>query len=416
MRILFVTNLYPPNAIGGYERLCFEMACAFGGRGHAVSVLTSSYGGRSDDYAGQRIERSLKLFATEGNIYQPFNCSPEERERISAENVTVLVRKVQAEQPDLLFVWNLYFFDRPFLQAIEHTERRVVYLLTDNWLITFLNGAFIHHYFLERVFGDWSWQQRIHAALRKLVSGLRGPRFAMRGKAIFASQFIRTLYAEAGFSYDNDVVIHHGVNLPDEGMPVVRTQLLDASELKLLFAGRIVDVKGVHIAIEALPRVIEALPNLNVKLTVLGDAQDQAYVERLKGIIRTHGLERAVTFAAAVGEKDLFGLFQQHDIYLFPSLYEPFSLTLIHALAAGIPTVASDAGGNPEIVRQRDTGLLFAKGDSGGLAAAVVELARDGELRRIVADNARCIARGYTFERMVEQVETYLGEVLLESA
>ena len=56
-------------------------------------------------------------------------------------------------------------------------------------------------------------------------------------------------------------------------------------------------------------------------------------------------------------------LFEEHDIYVFPSLYEPFSLTLIHALACGIPTAASRVGGNVEIVRDGVSGVLFKKGD-----------------------------------------------------
>ena len=117
-------------------------------------------------------------------------------------------------------------------------------------------------------------------------------------------------------------------------------------------------------------------------------------------------------FADAVGEDDLFSLFQEHDIYIFPSLYEPFSLTLIHALAAGIPTVASDAGGNVEIVLHGRTGVLFPKGDPAALSRAVEALLRDGKLRQSVSAAARRAARKFTFVRMVEEMERYLEHVL----
>ena len=63
MRVLFVSNLYPPNVVGGYERLCFEVASAFAARGHEVAVLTSGHGGGVAEYPGQTIRQALRLLA-----------------------------------------------------------------------------------------------------------------------------------------------------------------------------------------------------------------------------------------------------------------------------------------------------------------------------------------------------------------
>ena len=71
MRVLFVSNLYPPNVVGGYERLCFEVASAFVERGHEVHVLASGHGGGTAEYPGQTIRRTLRLLAGE-SIYAPF--------------------------------------------------------------------------------------------------------------------------------------------------------------------------------------------------------------------------------------------------------------------------------------------------------------------------------------------------------
>jgi glycosyltransferase involved in cell wall biosynthesis len=122
------------------------------------------------------------------------------------------------------------------------------------------------------------------------------------------------------------------------------------------------------------------------------------------------GLDLAgvVEFHPAVQESHLFGVFHAHDIFLFPSLYEPFSLTLIHALASGIPVVASDVGGNKEIVFPGRTGLLFSRGDALSLAKAVLDLAGKPTLRQALAVAARKASREFTFQTMVQQVEAYL--------
>lgn len=418
MKVLFVSNLYPPNAIGGYERLCHAVACAFVARGHTVSVLTSSYGGKQADEPGQTVHRTLRLLATEGNIYQPFSCPPDELAAINARNMAILKETVAAEDPDVIFAWNLYFFDRSLLDGLTGTGRRVVLMLTDNWLIASLNGDFIGRLFQRLLYGDRVHEPRPPSFLARLVARLRGRkkeeiRFPLPHRAIFGSEFMRELYESAGFGFGGSTVVHNGVHLPDppDSSYVDRGAVRAAGELRLLFAGRVVDVKGVHTAIEALPEMRRALAPTRVHLTLIGDRQDQGYNQRIDELIARLGVADMVTFAEPVAEDRLFALFQEYDIYLFPSLYEPFSLTLIHALAAGIPTVASDAGGNIEIAHDRRTGMLFPKGDAAGLARATIALAQDGALRRRIAAAARREARGFTFERMVDGMDRYLSSL-----
>ena len=112
-----------------------------------------------------------------------------------------------------------------------------------------------------------------------------------------------------------------------------------------------------------------------------------------------------------VGVDELFALFQDHDIYLFPSLYEPFALTLIHALHAGVPTVASAVGGNTEIVHNRETGMLFRNNDAHDLARAVLALHREPLLRQRVARQARLVSSRFTFAHMVENIDRALRAV-----
>lgn len=415
MKILFISNLYPPRTVGGYERLCHEMAGALVSRGHPISVLTSSYGGRTESYPGQTVHRALRLLAPEDNIYADFACPPDELARINARNIERFQETLAAKRPDAVFVWNLKFFDRSLLDAIQDVSVPVFYLLTDIWLISFLDAGFVGGYFAHHVHGGAPHPGVLRDLARRVLATIgRRPRYRLRGHAVFASRYMRWLHRRAGLRFDSTAVIHHGVHLAGHAQSdyADRAMLGSPPELRLLCAGRLVDLKGVHTAIEALPRVIEALPQHRVRLTVIGDARDRPYVERLHRLVGESGLSAQVEFQPAVSEAELFALFQRHDLYLFPSLYEPFSLTLIHALNGGIPTIASDAGGNPEIVRHRRTGLVFPRGDAAQLAQAIATLARDARLRGNVARAGRRAARRHSFDRMVGRIERYIASQL----
>lgn len=411
MKILFLSNLYPPNVVGGYERLCHEMATALAARGHAVCVLTSDYGTARKDYPGQEVRREWRLPTAKDNIYAPFTGGAGERATIDRANIERLKAAVTDWQPDVIFVWNLYFLDAGLLDAVHHLQRPAVYLLTDNWLIAFLQPAFLQDFFARDVFAPPhtppGWLKRL-AKRWRAWSASRSQH--LPGQAIFASRFMANLYAEAGFSFDDSRIVHHGIAAGPSIEPPPRNRLRHPGRLRLLFAGRVVEIKGVHTAIEALPKIRQALPELSVSLTILGDRRDRAYQDRLENLIAELDVAEAIEFAEPVEEGVLPEVFASHDIYLFPSLYEPFSLTLIHALRAGIPTVASDAGGNGEIVFNRCSGLLFHRGDPAGLATATITLARDDALRAKVAEEGRRMALGFSFGRMVGEVERCLGE------
>jgi glycosyltransferase involved in cell wall biosynthesis len=411
MKILFLSNLYPPNVVGGYERLCHEMATALAVRGHRIGVLTSDYGTGREDYAGQEIRREWRLPTAPDNIYAPFAGSTEERTAISRANIEKLETTVRDLDPDVIFVWNLYFLDAALLEAIRRQGRPVVYLLTDNWLVAFLQPAYLQDYFAREVFAPPRTLPGIAKnAVKRLLARRSAHRHHLAGQAIFASRFMEDLYRAAGVSFSDSRIVHHGIHGVPAAAAPSRTAPVEAGRLKLLFAGRCVEIKGVHTAIEALPAIHAALPGIEVTLTIVGDRQDAPYQAYLESLVAHHGLAEAIRFDEPVAEDALSDLFAAHDIYLFPSLYEPFSLTLIHALRAGIPTVASNAGGNIEIVFAGRTGLLFQRGDAASLAKAVVQLARDHALRTRLADEGRRIASGFTFARMVTEIERCLGE------
>jgi glycosyltransferase involved in cell wall biosynthesis len=411
--------------VGGYERLCFEVSSELARRGHEIAVLTSAYGGKVADYPRQRVWRSLRLLVG-GTIYEPYAGSEAERAQLNAANLEATHALVDAERPDVIFAWNLFFLDGSVFDALAGSGVRTVLMLTDNWLMVMRNPRFMASFFETHTFGDtpFSPPDSVPGADTPTQSFL-GRFLARRFKppallsvppipcaAVFGSNFMRALYHAGGLRFREERVVHNGVRPTGHQSTAFRNRsgLVRPGELRLLFAGRVTEIKGVHIAFEALPWLDAARLGVErVLLTVLGDTKDATYLARLSEIIDRLNLAPSINLRPAVPEESLFGLFQDHDVYLFPSLYEPFSLTLIHALAGGIPTVASRVGGNVEIVREQESGLLFAKSDAADLARAVAELVANPALRIRISAGARTAAAGFTFEQMVDAMERFLG-------
>ncbi len=259
MKILFISNLYPPNVFGGYERLCYDTASVLQTRGHNVTVLTSSYGQSNEENYGHSVRRELFLFATEGNIYMPFNCTPSQKVEYEASNRDKFEAVAAEVKPDIIFIWNLYFFDQDFLKTIENCTLPKTYLLTDNWMIAQLNVNFIGSYFTKKVFGGPLRQRdglsTLKSIVRQIFQKITPGSFLMNGRAIFPSQFMRQLYRDAGFRFQGgEEICYHGVRFlhHPEAKRSQRCELRNDSEIKLLLAGRVVNIKGVHTAIEAL--------------------------------------------------------------------------------------------------------------------------------------------------------------------
>jgi glycogen synthase len=430
MRVLFISNLYPPNVVGGYEQLCFEVADALAMHGHHVSVLASDYGGGTAQYAGQSVYRSLRLLAGR-EIYEPFPGDAADRDAVNRSNLQALRDAVAEVAPDVIFAWNLFFLDRSFVAALAECRQPVVLMLTDNWLLSLERPEYMSRFFREHVFGPapfplppvapppsahvpaW-WERLIRRPHLGLTDAPLPAPLRFRFAAVFGASFVREMHTDAGLSFASDRVVHNGVRQKQHSEAAAwdRARRAHEPELRLLFAGRLVDLKGAHDLVAAVPLLTTAEPGLGtLRLTLLGDARDAKYMERLRRDIAASRCAYRIEIRPPVAEDSLPGLFREHDIYVFPSLYEPFSLTLIHALASGIPTAASRAGGNVEIICDGVSGVLFNKGDPSDLARAVLRLANDPALRTAVALGGREAAARFTFENMVNGMEDFLREM-----
>jgi glycosyltransferase involved in cell wall biosynthesis len=173
-------------------------------------------------------------------------------------------------------------------------------------------------------------------------------------------------------------VIPMGVDLQQRFTPGRR----DKGDAKLLFAGRLVEKKGVRYLIDALPKIAEAHPRLS--LVIVGDGQEKS---RLQERVSKTGLEDRVEFVGAVANESLVEFYQQADIVVFPSVTasggdrEGFGLVLVEALGCECATVVTDLPAMADIVTDGKTGLVVPQKNPERLAESVIRLLSDAQLR-----------------------------------
>ena len=182
-------------------------------------------------------------------------------------------------------------------------------------------------------------------------------------------------------------VIPNGID-PSELTPVddleaLRARYAEPGERLILLVGRLVYEKGFQLALEALPGLIERLGDVRFIVAGSGTAEDD-----LKRQASELGLDAHGKFLGWIGDDVLHSLYRIADLTVVPSIYEPFGLVALEAMASGCPCIVADTGGLREIVPDDDrVGLRFNGGDPEHLATMVERLLTDAELReRLVAE------------------------------
>jgi glycosyltransferase involved in cell wall biosynthesis len=211
---------------------------------------------------------------------------------------------------------------------------------------------------------------------------------------------------ESGFPADRIVNIPHG--LP-EGDFVVRPReaIPERRFVHLLCVGRLVPGKGVQYLLEALDQIRQAYPNLNLILTVAGDGWYQPELERLCASL---GLTAVVRFVGAQSRSRLPELYAEADLVVLPSLSEIFPYVALEAAATGVPVVATNVGGIPEILG--DGAFLVPPMDPEALAEGILTALSDrtAAAARAKLAQERYLAR-FDFGTMVDRTEAVYAEL-----
>ena len=230
-------------------------------------------------------------------------------------------------------------------------------------------------------------------------------------RVITCSAYMREHVADVfGLEEDRITVIPNGID-PEELMPVddldaLRSRFARRDERLVLLVGRLVYEKGFHLALQALPGLIERLGDVRFIVAGSGTAEGELIEQAGELGLHEHG-----TFLGWIGDDVLHSLYRIADLTVVPSIFEPFGLVALEAMASGCPCLVADTGGLREVVPNGDVGLRFRSRDPESLGQMAERLLTDERLRdRLVAEASEHVL-GFDWTDVARQVAGVYGGV-----
>ncbi|MCU0241262.1 MAG: glycosyltransferase family 4 protein [Vicinamibacteria bacterium] len=374
-RVLFAAESFHP-VLGGGEKHIREMSASLAASGLGVSVLTRR--GQKDWPREERLDgvRVLRV--------PP--CGPGRIGKYAMVPPMLAALRRERDTYDVVSVCGTRVLGWPVLARARRLGKRVVLQAEMTGEMSgeiYVWGTPLHH----RVF------LKLMAPLLRLRN-----RALRRADAFVAiSRPIEQEFLAAGLPRERVHYIPHAVDTdrfrPAEPGEAARLRVrlgLPSGALLVVFTGRLLKGKGLEYLIEAWAELAPALPRIHLAILGSGAGQMLSVEDEIKARAQALGLAGRITFTGRVENVDEY--LRAGDVFVFPSVFEGLPHSIVEAAAAGLPSVASRAGGIPDVIVDQENGLLVPPADSAALAQALRAMIGTDEMRARMAARAREIA------------------------
>ena len=369
MRVIMLSWEYPPKIVGGISRHVYDLAHALVKADVEVHVVTCEHPGAP----AEEVEDGIYLYRVTpdgpGNDFIHW---------VQLLNDAMLARA-----------------DTLVAEILSKDDGRALLLHPHDWLAHYAAAALKHKYHLPLVATihatEYGRNNGIKGPTQEYINSVEGQLQHEAWRLIVCTEFMKR---ECEFAlrtpWNKMDVVPNGVDAAKFILPEFtaiekaefRARYAAPEEKIIFFVGRMVREKGVQVLIEALPKVRWGYHD--AKLLICGGG----HREHLVHLAAAAGMERHVYFAGFVPDDDLMKIYSIIDIACFPSLYEPFGIVALEAMAAKVPVVVSDAGGLPEVVENNVTGITTYAGNANSLADGLLKLLHEPETAERLVDAA----------------------------
>jgi glycosyltransferase involved in cell wall biosynthesis len=380
MKILVLSNYYPPYFEGGYEISCQETVDYLLSMGNQVYILTGTKGlaspvsslGILQSGIAERIYRYIDY--RQGGFLQ--------KHQVEVFNYRVTKEAIKQVKPDIVYIWNMKAISIAPVIAVQHSKLPRLYDIGDFWIYTYQNPSLAGKLF--------RW-------LKAVLPFTIGGKLHIDPVLVIARWMQIEISKTLGSKHIH--VIPRGILLPPD-----RANKSRHSPFRLLFMGRIEPLKGLHLCITALHQLCETHPDLDYELNIFGE-EDQPYGADCHQLVKKYHLQEKIHFMGKTLDTD--SVFWEHDAVLMPTLAkEAFGRVIIEAMARRCPVIATAAYGPAEIISHGSDGYLFPSGDVDALAQQIELMLSltDAEYTMMAAAARQTVADKYELSLVKRQI------------
>ncbi len=405
MKILALSNLFPPHHAGTFDLRCQTITDLLRLRGHEMHVLTSNHGMQGEQRDAD-VDRRLWLSDAFGHErVESYGAIKE----LELHNHQVLKETIQEYSPEVVHVFSMEGLSKSLIFGLRNARVPAVYDVSDAWIATGIrtdpwlawwnrpSGPFASNVSRATLEASGQRNRFDETAPTRMTRGYD------RVPAVFGSETdLANVQPESitAFPFDNiyfcsqslkslTLACGFRVNHADVIVPGVSTQTYfgevkpaDAPFKKLLFVGRLIPESGVMTALEALAKLREK--KLRLSLSIYGRGESD-YISQLRSYVVQYQLP--VEFLTVSNQnRDLAAVYRNHDALLYTVEWDDsLAMVALEAMACGSPVIGTTSGGAADILRHGETALTFEKRDSAELASRIEELATQPDLRSKIA-------------------------------
>jgi len=299
-------------------------------------------------------------------------------------------------------------------------DRKIDIFHAHDWLVA-TAGIGLKHVFRRPFFAtihstEIGRRNGIHADYERMIHETEAWLTYEAWKVICCSDYMISHVRWAfGLPADKLIMVPNGVNFEayaserKEDLTQFRNRFALPQEKIVLFVGRLVFEKGAHVLVSAVPKVLE---KIDAKFVIVGNGYMR---DQLSDLVQKMGLAHKVMFTGFVDDETLRRLQKSADVSVVPSLFEPFGIVALEAMAAGSPVVVSDTGGLSEIVSHEVDGMKVYAGNPDSLSWGITRVLTDeGLANRLRANAYRKVQEKYNWDTIARQTETVYESVLSE--
>ena len=405
MKICTITNAFTtektsvPQKIGGAEVCAERISRYLAKEGHSVIVITQrTYSGPSSLLPRLEIKDGLRIYSFYPlNIFSIYNTHKKSLFLKAVWRIIDLINPlpalfvlyiIKSEKPDIIHNHILHGFSSLFLPRLLKLTGIPLVQSLHSYGFLCLRCDFLRHTGTLCVRPPIACQW-FRALSRLFIDGVPD-------KVISPSHFCLNLYKEQGFFLNsNAVVLPNGVETYAEN-PHLKKQP-DNRRFTILYAGRLVRIKGVHTLIDAFKQ----LPLSSAELIIVGEGY---FEKELKLMARE---DRRIRFLGKIPWVELQEYYRSSDVVVVPSIYYEILATIIlESMGHGTPVVASRIGGMPELIREGFNGALFEPADTKGLRRILENLILDPLRLKTMGENAFNFAKEYDIRDHVLKMDS----------